>query len=540
MPPLDDPSLEALNVSMSQVLGHAAVLRRIRNSFVSPLCRMPYEIIVKIISFIPNPNEEDEHVPLLLAAAGPICHRIWSILKNSPKFWGHVDFSHHDGPTFIARCQGRPTRLWVRYGPSEGRNAQTAAALGYWCCIPTCSVESLEELRFYGTHHDFKTISWIFAGPLSRLHTLTVVSGRIQYSWVPEFIETWKICVPFPAGLRSIRLKQVLIPWETCLTSHLVDLDLDYSQTTEEMPIPMSSFVELLAFCTRLETLRLTCAGPETQDEDLAHVPSPNPVHLTNLRVFEVTDNALSIAYIMNNLKLPDTTRIRIEPSIDWPEQLVNTTLPRGTSLSPTDGLIEWNVGQGSTLSIGTTEFIYHADVDDEEFMGTFMLTFHLPFLEFAEFSIRALTALGLNFDLEFEPDQDVWSAVLTALPALRRLSCASSGIISRNFALRLFTELGRGSNGDIHCPELSQLDLSKFDLHEMKHTRGVILHVLREREKAGIRIEKLSLRHGSFEAFDVDSLGTCVAEVEFPGPSMKRCLDASTSFDGSRSVLYR
>ena len=519
MPSLGDTSLTVLNTSISQAHEHIATLRRMRNSLVSPICRMPYEIIVKIISFVPDPNEDDEYASLLLAWMGPICHRIWSILKDSPMFWGHVDFSYHDSRTFLTRCRGRPTRLWIRYGPSDGRNAWTTATVIHWFCFPTRSAESLEEFRFHGTQGDFDLLAWIFTSPLPRLRTLTVVSGRIRYGWVPEIIETWKILGRFPAGLRSIKLKQVILPWETCLTSHLVNLDLDYSQITEEIPISMSAFVEALALCTRLETLHLNCAGPETQDEDLAHVPAANPIHLSNLRVFEILDDALNIAYIMNNLKLPDTTCVRVEPSIDWPEQLVNFTLPRETRISPVDGTIRWNTGEESTLFMGTTEFIYHTDVDDAEFMETFRFTFHFPLMEFAEFSTCVLTALELDFDLEFEPDQEVWSAVLAALPALQRLSCASRGIMSRHFAPRFFAELGRGSHGDIHCPKLKELDLAKFDLYEVKLI-WCILHVLRERDKAGIQIQKLSLRHRSFEASTFDSLKMfrrCVAEVELP-----------------------
>lgn len=517
MPSLDDTSLTMLDTSISKAHEHMATLRRTRNSFVSPLCRMPYEIIVKIISFVPDPNQDDEYVSQILARTGPICHRIWSILKDSPRFWGHVDFSHRNSLTFIARCKGRPTRLLIRYGSSEGQNSWTTTALIHWFRIPTFSVESLEEFMFYGTQGDFDRLALICADPLPRLHSLTVVSDRIHHGWVPEIIETWAILGEFPAGLRSIKLKQVTISWATCLTNHLVNLDLDYSQIAEEIPISMPVFVELLALCTRLETLRLNCAGPETQDEDLAHVPGANPVHLTNLRVFEISDDALNIAYIMNNLKLPDTTRIRAEPSIDWPEQLVNFTLPRTTRITPTEGLIKWIAGQQSTLSMGTTEFVYHTDIEDEEFMETFKLTFHCPFLEFVAFSTRALTALELDFDLEFEPDQEVWSAILTALPALQRLSCTSTGIVSCHFAPKFFAELGKGSPGDIHCPKLKELDLSEFDLHDVKLTRD-ILHFLYDRSKAGAQIQKLFLRHRSFGVLTFELLRVfrmCVAEVE-------------------------
>ena len=151
LPSLDDASLEILNISISQVHERIAILRRILNSFLSPLCRMPHEIIVKIVSFVPDPNKEVEHASLLLAKTSPVCQRVWSILKNSPKFWGHVDFTHRDSITFIFRCQGRPTHLWVRYGPSKGRSFRTTDVLYHWLTIPTRPVELLEELRFYGT-----------------------------------------------------------------------------------------------------------------------------------------------------------------------------------------------------------------------------------------------------------------------------------------------------------------------------------------------------------------------------------------------------
>ena len=519
MPPQDDTSLTILDASLSEAHRHIAVLRRIRNLYVSPLCRMPYEIIVKIMAFVPDQIDDDESVPLLLAKTGPICHLIWSILEGSPEFWGHVDLSYPSSLTFMARCRGRPTRLCVGYGSSEGCNARISSSLLHWLNLPTSSVESLEELRFYGTQGDFDKLSWMYNNPLPRLHTLTVVSDRPQYGWTPEITETWAILAKFPAGLRSVRLKQVTIPWTTCLTSHLVNLDLDYSQIAEEVPISMSSFVELLALCARLETLRLNCAGPETQEEDTAHDPSDDPVHPTNLRVFQIADDALNIAYIMNNLKLPDTTRIRVEPSIDWPEQLVNFTLPRGTRISNVEGLIKWKAARESTISMGTTEFIYHTDIDDEEFMETFRFTFHFPFAEFAAFSTRALTTLELDFELEFEPDREVWYTVLVSLPALLRLSCASAGIMSCHFAQRFFIELGRGSHDDIHCPKLKELDLSKFNLQDAKFVRD-ILHAVRERNKAGFRIHKLSLQHESFEALASDSLGAfrfCVDEVELP-----------------------
>jgi hypothetical protein len=302
---------------------------------------MPYEIIVKIISFVPDPNDEDEYPSLLLEKSGPICHHVWTILKDTPKFWSHVDFNQRESMTFLLRCRGRPTRIWIRFGPSEARNSWITTTLFNWFTICPPSLDLLEEFRFYGNPADFDKFRWIFVRPLPRFNTMTVASGRIQYSWAPETIETWSTPGQFPAGLGSITLKQVLIPWETCLTSRLIDLDLDYSQITEGVQISMSSFVELLSLYTRPETLCLSCAGPETQDENIAHIPGSNPAHLINLRIFHISDDSLSIAYIMNNLRFPDTAHIHVQPSIDWPEQLVSFALPRATRISPIGGLIK-------------------------------------------------------------------------------------------------------------------------------------------------------------------------------------------------------
>jgi hypothetical protein len=512
---MDDEFRTMRDLSISKVHEHLAALRRMRNSLVSPLCRMPYEIIAKIVSFVPDPSDGDEHSSLLIAKSGPICNHVWSILKDTPKFWGHVDFNQRDSLTNLFRCRGRPSRLWIRYGPSETRNSWTTSTLYNWFAIAAPSVELLEEFRFYGTPSDFDIYRWIFANPLPLLHTLTVVSGRIQYSWVPEIIETWAISGQFPAGLRSVTLKQVLIPWETLLTSHLVDLDLDYSQTSEGLPIFMSTFVELLSLCSRLETLRLFCAGPETQDDNLAHTPGANPAHLTSLRVFEISDDALNIAYIMNHLKFPDATHIHIEPSIDFPEHLVSFTLPGLTRISPFEGLVRWSAGQESTLSLGNTKFTYHMDVDDEEFMETFMFTFDAPFVEFAGFSACALTALELDFDHEFEPRQIVWFTVLASLPALQRLSCSSTPFASRYFAPKFFAELGKGSQGEIHCPKLKELDLSRFDIYDVDLV-SVILLALYRRDKAGFPVQKFSSSK-SFESSELDVFRRRASAMESP-----------------------
>jgi len=43
---------------------------------------------------------------------------------------------------------------------------------------------------------------------------------------------------------------------------------------------------------------------------------------------------------------------------------------------------------------MGPTNFVYHTNIDDEEFIETFRFTFHCPFLDFAGFSTHDLTAL--------------------------------------------------------------------------------------------------------------------------------------------------
>ena len=251
--------------------------------------------------------------------------------------------------------------------------------------------------------------------------------------------------------------------------------------------ISMSSFVELLSFCTRLETLRLLYAGPDTGDETLAYIPSTNPVHLTNLLVFDITAHPYNIVYIMNHLRLPDTARIYISPTVDYPERLVSSILPRATRISPAKGLVKWNMGERSTLSMGNTEFTYDVDLDRCEFMEMFVLTFEYPFVEFVGYSNCAVAALKLDFGFEFEPNR---FAVLGALPALQRLSCASAGVPSRYFARRRFAELGRGSNSQTHC---TKLDLLKFELSD--RVVNLILHNLTLRHKAGFPVQRITFR---------------------------------------------
>ena len=476
---------------------------------------MPYEVIVKIFSSIADPNDKGEYPSLLLVKSGPICSHIWSILKGTPGLWGYVDFNQPESRTFLLRCHGRPTHIWIRYGPSEVRNSWVTATLDSWLALPP-SVESLEEFRFYGDPSDFDRFQWIFANPLPQFNSLTLVSGRTRYSREPEDFESWPALSQFPTSLRSITLKQVHIPWETCFTSHIINLDMDYSNVFDDRgEISMSSFVELLSLCTRLETLRLFYVGPGIEDETPAYIPSTNPAHLTNLRVFDITAHSYNIAYTMSHLQLPDTARIYICPTVNYPEQLVSSTLPEAMRISPAKGLIKWKMGERFTLSMGTTEFTYNIDPDHHEFMETFMLTFESPFVEFVGYSTCAVTTLELDFTSEFEPNRIAWFAVLDALPALQRLSCASRGIASRYFAPKFFAELGRGSNGQTHCPKLEELDLLKFELSD--RIVNLILHNLTLRYKAGFPIQRI-LPSTSFEALDPERLRLMRLRV-FGGP---------------------
>ena len=62
-------------------------------------------------------------------------------------------------------------------------------------------------------------------------------------------------------------------------------------------------------------------------------------------------------------------------------------------------------------------------------------------------------------------------------------------------------------------------IQVREIDLYDMK-LMWDILHVLGDRRKAGILVQKHSLQHRGFERFDFDllkKLRRCVAEVELP-----------------------
>ena len=99
----------------------------------------------------------------------------------------------------------------------------------------------------------------------------------------------------FPAGLRLIRVKQVFVSKKTHLTSHLVDLCLNYSRMTEEVET---------AVCSFLERLHLHYTGPRTWDEGIAHSPQRQPIQLTTRETHPARD---SLSKVWGKIHPPTT-----------------------------------------------------------------------------------------------------------------------------------------------------------------------------------------------------------------------------------------
>ena len=178
----------------------------------------------------------------------------------------------------------------------------------------------------------------------------------------------------------------------------------------------MSSFAHLLALCTRLKRLCLNCTGPKK----ISYIPlAPTLALLPDLRVREIYDDALNIAYIMNGLRLSDATRV--QPSIDWLAELVNFALPRGTRIIPTrvsfSGI---RGGKNLPCTWGHRIYIPHGHWR-RGIHGGIQVYFPLPLPAIRLILDARLDGPGISFDLTFTPEQGLRSTIFAILPALQQ-----------------------------------------------------------------------------------------------------------------------
>ena len=142
-------------------------------------------------------------------------------LVDPPTFWGRVDFNQRECPAFLLRCRGRPTRIWIRCSPSEVRNPWITATLQGWLTYPLSIGRIVERVQVLRRQKRFRQVP---ADLCQSTPTAQRPDRSIQKNAVQLRSRTLQNLAIPGSILRLIASKQVIIPWETCFTSHIVNV----------------------------------------------------------------------------------------------------------------------------------------------------------------------------------------------------------------------------------------------------------------------------------------------------------------------------
>lgn len=163
----NDQVLQKTTHELTTVLAHIKKLFRVRNQLCSPLLRLSFEIIVRVLSFIMI-----ELYPL--RPWTPIyctCHRIRAIMRSATGLWWKVDCKYGKAADFVfVRSGGGPRAIFSDLRTMHRpRLLQTESLLDNWRDKLEFRGHRLHTLEFYGSPSILSHFSWILERPLPRL-----------------------------------------------------------------------------------------------------------------------------------------------------------------------------------------------------------------------------------------------------------------------------------------------------------------------------------------------------------------------------------
>jgi len=571
--------LDVADVSIKCILPLPIHLSRRRNLLVSPLLRLPTELILKIFIHVieldgdkgedyedyegeddedyededdesyggeddedddndgssddgdndDNDNDDNDddgdndggghndHRPssLILTA---ICHQLRETGIASPQLWRTVDLTIPlIAELFLERCKYDPHTLIKFPSASESPLA---------CPDNNPRRDALWEKLQSRTFNRLRSI--VFEG--SRREFPLMVVGILQKApnvsnlhlrnyWSPPGQElTWPVSDPIP-NLSTLRLSGFSICWTSPLLRNLTQLVLDsnpFESSTE-------SFLTGLANCPNLETLGLTHAGPDPLN---GHQDSCGTVvQLRRLREFSLEfRDPFRVAHILSHVGYPGSTKlvvhVPVDVNTDIPE-IISQVLPRRNAQT----IQQFRNSTALTIYLGPDP---HFSIDN------LLIRFQEPGFHFwsrrnpqvlTRFASKIVQVVGgdtiasLNVEARGNsPPDGMWELLLHGLPQLERICYHHLGKGEGEPLVNSFVSVfSQPFEGSPVCPRLQRLELPKGMLIQDASVT-ILKRALTERDACGRRLKLIGLSGDTTEVDDrlvLEPFRDLVDEVE-------------------------
>lgn len=450
--------LQTMDAERETVLLNPIHLRRQRNLLVSPLFRLPFELILEIFLFAVQLSYCGDWV-----THTAICHRVREMLIHSPLPWRII----HVGSVplaklFLERCNFDPHTLFAmeRLRPPLPRVTDKTQ---FWEELKGRTLNNLRFFMFQGIDTEFENNAVDLLRRTPNLSTLEIESDR-SLIW---FLE-WPLDYQLP-NLTMLRIKKVAINWNAPILRNLTKFILDSPHTFTSV----KTFLSVLKNCPDLESLHLISTGPspriDTQHGDEV-VPLQKLEELFLRSVQEGEEDV--VACILSHIWFPESTVVQLETaSHHGPRAAISRILP------PPDAVIFQRLRKATIIAIDFGPRSYQLVTDNFRLVLT---PGHFRHQNLSNLNLEAVSrfvpkvveiiggdtviTLHVRFDPSYgnEVPRGVWEALFHGFPHLELISYDAGFEWDADAVDPFSSVLCEPFEGRLVCPQLRYLRIPR------------------------------------------------------------------------------
>ena len=283
---------------------------RARNITHSPLLRLPYEALVRILLFAMGDTKRTPAWTTIL----PTCHHLCQTILSTPGLWGRVYcFPPEKLVKRFEMAAWSPTEIYAHLFMESG-GKKVKAALDSVRSGCRLSRDRIHTLEFCGKVDVWPHFSWIFDEPFPNLKHLSI-----------SFVMSPNLVVPLVASigshLETLSIDNVKIPVSSHLFCNLKNLHVGFSQKRNVRPLAMHQLITMLNSSPCLETLSLSQIRPKALGSDDGQ---PRRIAtLSHLKSFKLKDRTSEAVSILDRLNLPAIVSLTLDLSEFVPSDIL-------------------------------------------------------------------------------------------------------------------------------------------------------------------------------------------------------------------------
>ncbi|KAI0055613.1 hypothetical protein BV25DRAFT_1736719 [Artomyces pyxidatus] len=496
---------------------------RTRRNALSPIGRLPPEILVRIFSFDTTPDDGSPTYHLMRITH--ICRRWRSVAIGCPTLWGCINLAvdRRWAKVMLARAKAAPLSLLVQRSQDKMTEDDVALVVQHF--------PHIRNLHLLNRLSDDAAL-------ISKLHQkLTAPGPLLESFWLgirDADHEEWltlpqNIFDGHAPRLRRLRVNNFsYFPWQSPVLSCLVDLSISLdSSPLPSQSHPLDKILDALERMPALRSLLLDSCLPQASDQDGSRI-----VDLTRLSHCTLFDDICDCSQFLRSIRLhPDTLiEVGVQCSGDHGDDSVDTFLcvlmSNPCASHSSFPRLRFYTDSGNELLVHHNEPFAYSRIDayrtlptspDEDENASLVVYFHLDyelpkygdtqvvletFCAMLPDSMDSVRRLDVHTGMVWTVDE--WVNILCLAKNLTEIRAASESADTVCDALATVVEWHREKSARVFvCPKLSSLTLLSAILQHSDSYPAEPASLafrapqgLEKRRRSGLQLEHLHLDH--------------------------------------------